>query len=67
MYQGRKCQSAAGEEGKDQTEMTTFLSGSAHDRDAPGARPSAPSQDVHSGVYPSVPRDGSRATAQMGD
>ena len=26
--------------------MTTFLSGSSHDRDAPDAGPSAPSQDV---------------------
>ena len=67
MYRGRKRQSAAGEEGRDQTEMTTFLSGSSHDRDAPDAGPSAPSQDVRSGAYPSVSRDGSRPTAQMGD
>ena len=68
MYRGRKRQSAAGEEGRETHEMDTFLSGSSQDRDrdAPGARPSAPIQDVRSGAYPSVPRDGARSAAQVG-
>ena len=70
MYRGRKRQSAAGEEGRETHEMDTFLSGSSRDRDrdrdAPGARPSAPVQDVRSGAYPSVPRDGARSAAQVG-
>ena len=66
MYRGRKRQSAAGEEGRESHEMATFLSGSSHDQDAPGARPSAPAQDVRAGTYPSVPRDGARAAAQVG-
>ena len=71
MYRGRKRQSAAGQEGRETHEMDTFLSGSSQDRDqdrdAPGARPSAPVQDVRSGAYPCLlytspsPRDRTRS------
>ena len=58
MYRGRKRQSAAGEEGRESHKMATFLSGSSHDRDAPGARPSAPAHDVRCLLYTSPsPRD----------
>ena len=67
MYRGWKCQSAAGEEGRDDMEMTSFVSGTTNDRDNPGARPSEPSQEVCSGAYPSVPRDGSRTATRVGD
>ena len=67
MYRGRKRQSAAGEEDRDDMEMTSFISGTTSDRDAPEARPSAPSQDIHSGAYPRVPCDGSRAATRVGD
>ena len=66
MYRGRKRQSATGEEGRDEMEMTSFVSGTPNNQDAPGARPSAPSQDVRSGAYPSIPRDGARTTPRVG-